>query len=296
MSLKLKSLAGIFGLAFWAVGQNAFAQAEPIYVSDVGFATPESVEYNAADDVYLVANINGNPFDKDDNGFISKVSPDGTVLDLKWIDGANAQVNLNAPKGMQILGNRLYIADIDTVRVFELPSGKQLKDINIKGSTFLNGVSKADDNSVYVTDSGLAPGFTGSGADAIYKVSVNGKVIPIVKGVQLGKPNGVAAHDGGIIMGTFGSGKLVFMDAKGQTKAQMTLPGGRLDGLLSLDDGSIITSSWEAEAVFHISPNKAVKTLMDGLEAPADLGLDTQRNRVLIPMFKANEVVILPLN
>ena len=296
MSLKLKSLAGIFGLAFLAIGQTAYAKAEPIYVSDVGFATPESVEYNAAEDVYLVANINGNPFDKDDNGFISKVSPDGTVLDLKWIDGANAQVKLNAPKGMQILGNRLYIADIDSVRVFELPSGKQLKDINIKGSTFLNGVSKADDTSVYVTDSGLAPGFTGSGADAIYKVSVNGKVNSIVKGVQLGKPNGVAAHDGGIIMGTFGSGKLVFMDAKGQTQALMTLPGGRLDGLLSLDDGSIITSSWEAEAVFHISPSKAVKTLIDGIEAPADLGLDTQRNRVLIPMFKANEVVILPLN
>ncbi|WEJ63533.1 SMP-30/gluconolactonase/LRE family protein [Thiomicrorhabdus lithotrophica] len=301
---KFSSLSALFAVAFLGLAtpmHSAFASSgnsasgEPIYVSDVGFATPESVEYYAAEDVYLVANINGSPFDKDDNGFISKISPDGEVLELKWLDGAAANIALNAPKGMQIIGNRLLIADIDRVRVFELPSGKQLADIAVEGASFLNGVSIADQNSVYVTDMGVAPGFKGSGTDAIYQIGLDGQVSTLVKTTELNKPNGVAAHNGGVIIGTFGSGKLVFLDNKGATQSDMTLEGGRLDGLLSLEDGSIITSSWEASAVYRIASDKTVTTVVDGLESPADLGLDTKRNRVLIPLFKGNKLVIQPI-
>ncbi|BCN93166.1 ATP-binding protein [Thiomicrorhabdus immobilis] len=302
---KKSSLKALFSIAFLSLAlpvQVTFANeanvadAEAIYVSDVGFATPESVEYYADEDVYLVANINGNPFDKDDNGFISKVSPNGDVIELKWLDGAAADVALNAPKGMQIMGDRLLIADIDTVRVFDLKSAKQLDDIPVKGATFLNGVSIADKNSIYVTDTGLAPGFTGSGTDAVYQIGLDGKVSSLVKSTDLGKPNGVAAHNGGVIIGTFGSGKLVLLDNKGVKQSEMTLEGGRLDGLLSLHDGTIITSSWETSAVYAIAADKTVTTIVDGLESPADLGLDTKRHRVLIPLFKGNELVIQPLN
>ena len=304
LKFKFSSLSALFAVAFLglittmnlALANSEYSASDrPIYVSDVGFATPESVEYYAGEDVYLVANINGSPFDKDDNGFISKISPEGEVIELKWLDGASANIALNAPKGMQVMGNRLLIADIDRVRVFELPSGKQLADITVEGTTFLNGVSIADQNSVYVTDMGVAPGFTSSGTDAIYQIGLEGQVSTIVKTTELNKPNGIAAHDGGIIIGTFGSGKLVFMDDKGVAKSDMTLEGGRLDGLLSLEDGSIITSSWEASAVYRIASDKAVTTLIDGLESPADLGFDTKRNNVLIPLFKGNKLVIHPL-
>ena len=70
-----------------------------IEVADIGLATPESVEYYAKEDVYLVTNINGSPFAADGNGFISKLKPDGSVVDLKWIDGTKPGVTLNAPKG-----------------------------------------------------------------------------------------------------------------------------------------------------------------------------------------------------
>ena len=67
--------------------------AARITVEGIGLSTPESVEYYAADDIYLVTNINGSPFEKDDNGFISKVSPTGEMIDLKWIDGAALVTN-----------------------------------------------------------------------------------------------------------------------------------------------------------------------------------------------------------
>src|SRR5690349_6737440 len=57
-----------------------------------GLATPESVFYDEARDRYLVSNINGKPGDADNNGFISELSPDGTVKTLKLIEGGKNKV------------------------------------------------------------------------------------------------------------------------------------------------------------------------------------------------------------
>src|SRR5688500_12740589 len=100
------------------------AAPAPIVVKDVGFLTPESILHEGTSDTYLVSNINGTPLDKDDNGFISKLSPEGKVLELKWIDGSAATVELNAPKGLGVSGGTLYVADIDTIRTFDLATGK----------------------------------------------------------------------------------------------------------------------------------------------------------------------------
>lgn len=266
----------------------------PIHIKEAGFATPESMEYYAAEDVYLVANINGSPFAKDDNGFISKVSPDGDVLELKWLDGESDNTALNAPKGMAILNDRLYIADIDRIRVFSLPDGKQLEDIPVAGSSFMNGLSAAGENSLYATDSGMAPGFKPSGTEALYRIGTDGKVQKLKSG-QLGHPNGVIADGDNIIMVTLGSGQAYFFDGQGDTQALMTLPFNRLDGLLKLEDGRIITSSWAAKSIFAINNDYTVDTITDGLESPADLGYDSKRNRLLIPLFLKDEVVIYPL-
>src|SRR5207249_6868608 len=52
-----------------------------------GFKTPESVKYDPDLDMYFVTNINGNPSAKDNNGFISRIRPDGTVDSLAFVAG-----------------------------------------------------------------------------------------------------------------------------------------------------------------------------------------------------------------
>ena len=64
-----------------------------------GLSTPESVLYDADADRYLVSNINGKPDGKDNNGFISVLSPDGTTTTPKWIEGGKDKVKLDAPEG-----------------------------------------------------------------------------------------------------------------------------------------------------------------------------------------------------
>lgn len=279
-----------------AVASFTSASADTvIHLKDSGFATPEAMEYESQSDSYLVANINGSPFAKDGNGFISKVSPEGEIIDLKWIDGQKKGISLNAPKGMLARDGKLYVADIDRVRVFSLADKKQHKDIIFPGSSFINGLSAAPDGGIYVTDSGMAPGFKPSGTDALYHVSPAGKVSKLKQG-SLGNPNGVFAERENLWMVTLGSGQLRYMDLQGNEKARMTLPFNRLDGLLTTNDGRLLTSSWKAEGVFEITSDYKIKPVVTGLTSPADLGYDSKRNRILIPIFLKDEVIVYALD
>ena len=292
---KVRGLICLFLAVCWPLNLLAEEGNAAIVVEEVGFATPESVEYYAAEDVYLVTNINGSPFDADSNGFISKLSPDGTVIDLKWIDGAKEGTTLHAPKGAAIAGNNLFVADRNQVHVFELPSGKQKASITIEGSVFLNGITPACGGYVYVTDSGYAEGFGPSDTDAVYKVRANGNYELVLKDKNLGHPNGILEDDDRLMVVTFGSGELFSVNASGKVTTMPTPPNGGLDGLVKLNDSQFAISSWGGSAIYVYNRDGTFTTMTESLDAPADLGMDTKRNRLLIPLFKQNKVVIQPL-
>ena len=87
-------------------------------VEGVGFETPASVLHDEAADIYLVSNVNGAPLDHDGNGFISRLNPLGRLVPLRWIEGGKDGVELNAPKGMALLGDTLFVADSATAPGF----------------------------------------------------------------------------------------------------------------------------------------------------------------------------------
>ncbi len=273
------------------------AMAPPILVQNVGLQTPESILYDRAADVYLVSNINGNPTGVDGNGFISRVSPGGKVLSLKWIDGTKPGVTLNAPKGMAIVGSTLYVSDITAVRMFDRLGGKFKGSIDIPGATFLNDLASSRDGSVYVSDSGLKPDFSPSGTDAIYKIDSKGNVTAIAKSPDLHSPNGVAVlPNGKVVVVTFAKpGELYTLSANGQKENVRTLPAGQLDGVEILPDGAFLVSSWEASVVYRVQRDGMAKVVVKDVPSPADIGYDSRRNRVLIPIFTKNYLVIQSL-
>jgi hypothetical protein len=265
----------------------------PIVVKDAGFETPESVLYDAASDLYLVSNISGSPSDKDDNGFISRLNPDGTINALRWIDGKKADINLNAPKGMAIANGKLYVSDIDFVRVFDAKTGKSMGKAAAPGATFLNDVSAGPDGTIYVTDSGVKAGpngFTPTGTDAVYKIDKTGQAKVLIKDAALHGPNGVFADDSGVWVNTFG-GKQLFNVASGKIEGTVELPTGGLDGLLRLPSGTVLVSSWDGSAVYEGKDGKFT-ALISGQKSPADIGYDSKRGALLIPVFLDNQVVI----
>ena len=275
------------------------AQTEEVGVrilSNVGFKTPESVLYDAAQDVYFVSNINGNPTDRDDNGFISKVTPDGEIT-LEFVSGARPDVQLSAPKGMTIVNGTLYVADIDQIATFNATTGAPKEVIKVPGATFLNDVASAPDGSVYFTDSGLKPDFSPSGTDAVYVLD-KGKPARLAADPGLGNPNGLTVVGDKLWVVTFGSGSLYSLDRGGQADAkharqnEQKMSQGKLDGVVGLEDGSLYLTSWEGKSVSLGKPGSAFVEVVTGLESPADMGYDSKRHRLLIPLFLKDSVVL----
>jgi hypothetical protein len=265
----------------------------PVVVKDIGLETPECVLYDEANDLYLVSNISGSPSDKDDNGFISRLNPDGTVKDLRWIDGKKADVSLNAPKGMAIANGKLYVADIDFVRVFDAKTGKTLGKAATPGATFLNGASAGPDGTIYVTDSGMKAGpngFEPTGTDAVYAIGKSGQAKALIKDAALNGPNGVFADATGVWVNTF-RGKELYNVATGKKEAAVELPTGGLDGLLRLPSGALLVSSWEGSAVYEGKDGKFT-ALISAQRSPAAIGFDSKRGALLIPVFLDNQVLI----
>lgn len=274
----------------------AAVQAQPTAIKVEGFSTPESVLYDADADLYLVSNINGTPVAKDDNGFISKLTPDGKIAELKWIDGAKDNVTLNAPKGMTISAGVLYVADIDTLRKFDAKTGEPKGEIKVKGATFLNDVSAAPDGTIYFTDSGLKLGEKGlepNGSDAVYKL-VKDKPKALIKGKDLKGPNGILADETGVWVVCFGAGELYNVKSGKKTDVK-AVPKGSLDGIVKTDDGKLLISSWESSQVFRGSLTEEFTPIVSDVKGPADIGYDAKRNRVLIPLFMDNGVVLQAL-
>lgn len=290
-NMRIRTTRFLLPLAAALLCAASDAEAADQIVQDVGFATPESVLYDAAHDLYLVANINGGATEKDDNGFISRLRPDGSVAALKWIDGLDAAVALDAPKGMAIHEAALFVADIAAVRAFDLESGQPLGSLEIPDAVFLNDIAAAADGTLYVTDSGDSrnPG-------AIYRIAGDGTVTRIAHGPELKRPNGIAvAGAGHLVFVTMGGRDVVTMTTEGGLLARRRLDVGRLDGLV-LQDGAMLVSSWEGEAILRLPETGPVQTLLDHVVSPAAFDLDPKRMRLLVPLLTEDRVLLHDLD
>lgn len=268
---------------------------ETIIVAGVGFETPESVLHDPDHDVYYVSNINGDPFAADGNGFISRLSPDGEVMELRWIDGSAEGVTLNAPKGMAIQGSSLFVTDVDCVRIFDRDTGAASGEVCVPDATFLNDIAPDDQGTLFVTDSGFEPGFEPSGTDAVYRLSRDGRMAAIAEGEWLGHPNGVAVGARGIFVVAFGSGEVIQLAVDGSHTRVMPESERQLDGVEFMEDGGFVFSSWGDQAVYRVYGTGDIERIVENVDAPADIGIDRSRNRLLIPLFNKNEVWIRPL-
>jgi sugar lactone lactonase YvrE len=145
---------------------------------------------------------------------------------------------------------------------------------------------------LYVTDTGVDGSFASTGTDAIHRFA-GGVVESVASAPQLTAPNGIVGSDDGIIVVGFGGSSVQRIPAAGGAPEEIaTLPAGQLDGVVRLDDGTLLVSSWEGSAVYRVSPDGQVSTVVEGVEAPADIGWDSRRHLLLIPLFNANRIEI----
>lgn len=274
--------------------------AERITVEKVGLVAPESVIHDSVDDVYYVSNINGGIADKDHNGFISRVAPDGRVLALKWVDGAADGTTLHAPKGLAIAGRTLYAADIDTVRLFDLATGRPQGALAIPGATFLNGLTALPSGEVVGTESALrveGATVTPTGQDFVYRIGTDRRVAIVAQSSELHQPNGIAVlASGNFLVSTRGAAEIYELTPAGEKRNVRALPGKIVDGVGVAPDGRVFASSWETSEVYAVTSDGQVSSPFGKLAAPAaDFHFDGARGRILLPLLRANSLVFAPI-
>ena len=287
------------------------AQPERIVVS--GFETPESVIHDPDLDLYLVSNVGlGNPAALDHNGFISRVSPDGAIQELRWIQDGVHGVTLNGPKGIWLHGRELYVADVNTLRIFNRFSGAPIRNIEFPNPFAPNPLFL---NDVVVNDHGIA--FVSDNRNgAIFTVDTQSRASLWAAGAVLGGPNGLLLDYGNVGWVTFFGGQIKRVTQSGKTITEGILPAADVSGIglppgaLFLDgycryNGSLVVTSWVTGKVYRIRRTgmeiETVAQFVSAIEnpsrpdGPADISVDEDRNRLLVPLFNAGQLVIVPL-
>lgn len=259
--------------------------AKPVLAKAFGIENlhgPESVVHDEEQDVYFVSNLDGPAGAKDGKGFISRITPDGKVAELKFIEG------LDAPKGMAIRDMELWVADIDKLRVFDRVTGAELAvlDLAEDGAVFLNDVAVGPHDDIYVTDTDLhikgAREQVRQGDGRVFRVDASGSVEIVMSGEELRSPSGIA-WDGSRFLIAQSYGKEVLAWSPGAaTKAVMRGPGA-FDGLVVLPNGAVIVSSRHDDALHVAHGAGELRPLFARKPSPAGIGFDRKRNRLLIP-------------
>lgn len=267
--------------------------AAPTKATEIsGLSTPESALYDAVRDVWYIANIDGVPNDLDNNGYISKVSGDLASVDTFFIAGGSAGTTLNGPKGMALLGDTLWVADINAVRGFNVVTGMEVAVVNVDGAVFLNDIAASSDGSLYISDTGIrfaADGMTHPGPDRIFKLA--GRTITEALRFQ-GDPGPNGLHfgrDGRLIIAPFASTTIYAWTVGSPTADSIASGPGGYDGIAELADGRILITSW-TDSTVHVLNNGTLTPFIKGVPAPADLGVDTRRGHVAVPIFEQNRV------
>lgn len=284
--------------------QPADEVAAPVAPRQVGEAsglkTPESARYDAPQDLWFVSNINGNPSQKDGNGFIVRLTAEGAAMDsTPFIEGGKHGVTLNAPKGMALVGDTLWVADIDAVRAFNARTGAPIASLEIKGSAFLNDVVAGPDGSVYITDTGVRfddkGQMTHPGPDCIVQV-IGHQYKRVVTFAGQPGPNGIAYDASGqrFLINAFASTAFFAWKPGMATPDSIGVGAGAGDGLEVLPDGRVLYTSW-ADSSLSVFANGTSSTLVKGFPSPADIGYDTKRQRLAVPLFNDGKVVFIAL-
>ena len=222
---------------------------EPLWVAE-GFQGPEGAAM-AADGSYYISNVFGDSGTKDGNGYISKLSSGGVIVERYW------SAKLDAPKGMAILDGTLYVTDIDRVVMIDAETGSRKGQIPIEGALFLNDATVWN-GQVFVSDSGSARIHVLDGETA--SVWMEDEVLTGV--------NGLLGDADRMLVSTMTAGDLLSVDAdRNVTRIATGMEDG--DGIGLVPGGGYLVSSWPGQ-VHYAGEGGTVTTLLDttGDETP----------------------------
>lgn len=210
-----------------------------------GFANPESAALSADGTFLYVTNVNGEGDARDGNGFISRVSTTGEMLQRDFATG------LDGPKGIMLGGDALYVADIDQMVVLDAATGTIRRRVPAPGAVFLNDLAFAPGGEVLIADSGGA---------RIYAIASDTAEVWL-EDVLLESINGFLAEPSRLLVTTM-AGRLLAIDYETRAITVLAENLANADGIAAISAGRYLVSEWPGR-MFVVSPDGSHDTILD---------------------------------
>lgn len=282
-------------IMLWLLSIAAYAQ--PVVMA-TNLDHPESI---ASDGKFLYATLIGKqlaPTAKDGDGGLCKLDLTGHVIDIHF-----NKEPLNAPKGTAVLGNILYIADIDRLVAIDLSTGKKVNEIDMSatGSVFLNDIAAKGDSVLFVSATDI---------DQIFKVSLaKPNTVSALSLPKLLGPNGLVydvknntIYVAGLDRSENPVGELGIITFQGDTCHYETLTDARgvFDGIQMIDAHTLMVSDWVSikslqSRLLKINLRDRTYTELYKNTDAADIYYDKKKKRIIQPGLRDGAILQYPL-
>ncbi|MBA0915280.1 MAG: hypothetical protein SCG73_01370 [Nitrospiraceae bacterium] len=284
--------------ASWLIWTLSLVTVSPLgaQITVTELQSPYSFVNDPVDKSYFISSVNGEADAADNNGFITKLDPNGKLLNLKFIQGGKGDVTLHAPKGMALVEHVLYVADLDTLRGFDTTTGKPFLALAIRApatsqatvpQTSLTDVTFDGKGHLYCSD---------QKANTIYRVDLASKTFSVLVTDQaLAGPSGLAVHpkSGQIIAVSWDKGKISEISPEGRVTELFSngFFSNRFQNLRGVDFdrwNNMYVSDFTTGKVWRMSWDKRFQVIAEFLPSPGDLSIDRANNLILVPYEYAN--------
>jgi hypothetical protein len=284
----------VISVAAWLVWLIFISQASA-QITVTELQSPYSFVSDPREKNYFISSVNGEPETVDNNGFITKLGPNGKLLNLKFIQGGKDDVTLHAPKGMAVVEHVLYVADLDTLRGFDTTTGKPVLTLTLRSpatlrelqQTSLSDVTFDGKSILYCSD---------RKANTIYRVDPTTQTFSVlVTDNALAGPSGLVVHpkSGQIIAVSWDKGKIFEVSPEGVVTELFSngFFSSRFQNLRGVDFdrwGNMYVSDFTTGKVWRMSWDKRFQVIAEFLPSPGDLSIDRANNLILVPFELAH--------
>jgi hypothetical protein len=198
--------------------------------------------------VIYVSNINGAVMQKEGNGFISRLTADGKMLERQWVKG------LNSPTGLALHDRTLYAADVDQAHRDQRSLGRNPQALRRQGRGLpqrRGGRRRGDCLRLGYADE--------------YDLAPQGRELrAVARQRRVERPNGLLIQGKTLIVASLGK-----VQSQGQKKELGTLLAvslddqkvskvgkgeliGNLDGLQAIQPGVYLVTDWAQGALYRV--------------------------------------------
>jgi len=233
------------------------------------YNSPESIEFDYANNRWLIANTSG-----------------GNILARNSANGAMSVFTSlpSSPYGVEIVGSTLYVCDQSNhVKGYDLTSASQVMNITVTGATFLNGITHDNNGNLFVTDFSAKRIYRINIATQQYNIFVTG-LAKSPNGIIFDQPNNRCVF---VNWGT--NAPIMSVNLADSTTSTLTTTSfTNIDGIASDGAGTFYIATWGSSATTgaiqkYTSFASAPTTVVTGLNHPADIFYNVNTDTLGVP-------------